>query len=161
MEDVAVFQSVDATRRRDLQQALTANMSDIFDFLLELLRMQVTFYNERKSTGAPEAVFNSRLAQSVIAVFQAHVEWVSINHIMAHDGQLLVLLCNLLSEENFRLPSADCLLQVTFVNFQTEVANDCEYFVSLDCESQGLSQRTSSVTHSFYPGSYRIDAQSS
>lgn len=114
---MAVFQSVESKRRRDLQQALTTNMADIFDFLLELLRMQVTFYNDRKSVGAPEAVFHCRLAQSVIAVFQVLVEWVPITHIMAREGQLLVLLCNLLSEENFRLSSVDCLLQVFVTNF--------------------------------------------
>ncbi len=112
VEDVAVFQSVEASRRRDLQQALTANTTEIFDFLSRLLRVQVTAYHDRKLSGAKEASFHCRLAQSAIAVFQAHVEWVSINHIMAHDGQLLVLLCTLLSEESFRLPAADCLLQV-------------------------------------------------
>lgn len=111
-EDVAVFQSVEAARRRDLQQALTANTTEIFDFLSRLLRIQVTAYHDRALSGAKEASFHCRLAQSAIAVFQAHVEWVPINHIMSHDGQLLVLLCNLLSEEHFRLPAADCLLQV-------------------------------------------------
>lgn len=111
---MAVFQSVDANRRRDLQQALTANMTEIFDFLTTLLRIQVTAYHERKSVGAAETIFHARLAQSVIAVFHAHADWVSINHIMAHDGQLLVLLCALLSEESFRLPAADCLLQVLY-----------------------------------------------
>lgn len=111
-EDVAVFQSVDTSRRRDLQQALTVNMTEIFEFLTTLLRIQVTAFHERQSTGATEAVVHARLAQSVIAVFNAHADWVSINHIMAHDGQLLVLLCALLSEESFRLPAADCLLQV-------------------------------------------------
>jgi exportin-5 len=111
-EDVAVFQSVDAVRRRDLQQGLTANMSDMFEFLSRLLRAQVTAYHDFKLSGAPAAQFHCRLALSVIAVYQAHVEWVSINHIMAHDGQLLVLLCTLLSEEKFRLSAAECLLQV-------------------------------------------------
>lgn len=110
---MAVFQSVDATRRRDLQQALTANLAEIFEFLTSLLRVQVIVYNELKTSGARESIFHARIAQSVIAVFQAYVEWVSINHIMANDGQLLVLLCALLSEESFRLPAADCLLQVT------------------------------------------------
>lgn len=111
-EDVAVFQSVDAVRRRDLQQGLTANMAEIFDFLSRLLRVQVTAYHERKLIGSPTAQFHCRLALSVIAVFQSHVEWVSINHIMAHEGQLLVLFCTLLSDENFRLPAAECLLQI-------------------------------------------------
>lgn len=109
---MAVFQSVDAVRRRDLQQGLTANMAEIFDFLSRLLRVQVTAYHERKLIGSPTAQFHCRLALSVIAVFQSHVEWVSINHIMAHEGQLLVLFCTLLSDENFRLPAAECLLQV-------------------------------------------------
>ena len=109
---MAVFQSVDAVRRRDLQQGMTANMTDMFEFLSRLLRAQVTTYHELKLSGSSTAQFHCRLALSVIAVYQAHVEWVSINHIMAHEGQLLVLLCTLLSEENFRLAAAECLLQV-------------------------------------------------
>lgn len=111
-EDVAVFQSVDSNRRKDLQQAITANMAEIFEFLTYLLKVQMTVYHERKLAGSSDAKFNCRLAQSVIAVFQAHVEWVSITHIMARDGQLLTYLCMLLLEENLRLPAAECLLQV-------------------------------------------------
>ena len=40
-EDVVVFQTVDATRRRDLYQSITANMETIFDFLAQLLEQQV------------------------------------------------------------------------------------------------------------------------
>ncbi|KAK4008070.1 hypothetical protein OUZ56_013226 [Daphnia magna] len=87
-------------------------MAEIFYFLSRLLRVQVTAYHERKLIGSPTAQFHCRLALSVIAVFQSHVEWVSINHIMAHEGQLLVLFCTLLSDENFRLPAAECLLQI-------------------------------------------------
>ena len=40
-EDVVIFQSVDAIRRRDLYQSITANMEIIFDFLSGLLEQQV------------------------------------------------------------------------------------------------------------------------
>lgn len=53
-EDVVVFQSVDATRRRDLYQSITANMETIFDFLAQLLEQQV------------RVAANSRLAKCVL-----------------------------------------------------------------------------------------------
>lgn len=112
IEDVAIFQSVDPARRRDLYQALTANMSEIFEFLSMLLVTQVNLYQKRQRANAKEAENSCRLAQSVLKVLQVLVDWVNINHVMAHNGQLLVQLCSLLSEENLRLEAADCLLQV-------------------------------------------------
>lgn len=116
-EDVAVFQSVESSRRKDLYQALTANMSDIFDFLSQLLQLKVqTFLKYQANAGDNKlALLNCRLAQSVLTCFQAHVDWVSINHIMAHDGKLLEQLCLLLSVDNLRLAAAECLLQVFYI----------------------------------------------
>ena len=115
-EDVAVFQSVDSSRRKDLYQALQSNMGDIFEFLSHLLEVEVKTYQLIMSSNNLEekklAAIHCRLAQSVLNCFQAHADWVSINHIMANEGQLLVQLCLLLSEENLRLAAAECLLQV-------------------------------------------------
>lgn len=134
-EDVAIFQSVDAVRRRDLYQGLTASMEDIFRLLSGLLSLEVGAYrkNLQLSGGDRKSVeLHCRLARSVLTVYHAFLDWVPINHskhgfmafsnmhhkcpsfclVMAHEGQLLVQLCMLLSEENLRLSAAECLLQV-------------------------------------------------
>lgn len=40
-EDVIVFQTLPAQRRRDIQQKLTQNMDSIFRFMMTILRMNV------------------------------------------------------------------------------------------------------------------------
>lgn len=113
-EDVAVFQSVDSSRRKDLYQALTANMGDIFDFLSQLLQIEVQTFQKYQSDAGDRklAMLHCRLAQSVLTCVQTHVDWVAISHIMAHDGKLLEQLCLLLSVDDLRLPAVECLLQV-------------------------------------------------
>ena len=64
---VVIFQSVDPSRRRDLHQSLTANMKFIFDLLSKLL--------EQVNLG------NVRLARLVLAVFEALVDFVLIDHV--------------------------------------------------------------------------------
>ena len=119
-EDVAVFQTVESpTRRRDLLQSLTANMGDLMDFLSQLLEAHTTEYRKCCSS-TPEdpsgTALHGRLVLSILTTLQVHVDWVSINHIMAHEGKLLEQFCTLLSEESLRLAAAECLLQVTRYN---------------------------------------------
>ena len=116
-EDVAIFQSIDSVRRKDLHQSLTNNMGEIFDFLSQLLQIQVRTFQQHDTQEGPDALLYCRLARSVIMCFQVNVEWAPITHIMAHDGQLLQQLCVLLSIEKLRLPAAECLLQVS-LNWQ-------------------------------------------
>lgn len=40
-EDVIIFQTLPAQRRRDIQQKLTQNMDSIFRFMMTILRMNV------------------------------------------------------------------------------------------------------------------------
>jgi hypothetical protein len=55
---------------------------------------------------------HSKVCQSVLATFNAFVEWVPMSHIMANDHYLVRCLCHLLSDEKMQLNAADCLLSI-------------------------------------------------
>jgi len=118
-EDVVTFQSIEsASRRKDLHQALTANVGEIFELLSKLLHVEVLTYQRHVAIPNPgpddhrQALVHCRLSQSILSTLNAHVDWVNINHIMAQEGRLLEQFCLLLTDEPLRLAAADCLLQV-------------------------------------------------
>ncbi|XP_021913044.1 exportin-5-like isoform X2 [Zootermopsis nevadensis] len=115
-EDVALLQTVESNqRRRDIYQALTTNMGEIFAFFLRLVSEHFHAVKKLREQGQ-EAELNVhvRVVQVVLLTLTGFIEWVSINHIMASDGQLLQMLCLLLGDENFQAAAAECLLQVTY-----------------------------------------------
>jgi exportin-5 len=114
VEDVALLQTIESNqRRKDIYQALTVNMSEIFEFFLRLIELHVgEFRNSTQMQNNQKALEHSRVVQVVLLTLSGFVEWVSINHIMSANGRLLHILCILLNDTEFQLPAAECLLQI-------------------------------------------------
>ncbi|XP_046395855.1 exportin-5 isoform X3 [Ischnura elegans] len=116
VEDVAVLQTLESNqRRKDICQALTGSMGEIFAFFISLIETRCERFWESLAAGearAQEAAAHARVVQVVLLTLTGFVEWVSINHIMAQDGKLLQILCALLDKENFQSDAAECLLQI-------------------------------------------------
>ena len=97
VEDVAVLQTLDqGQRRKEIYQALTSHMTEIFTFLLQILERHYKAYTDSHSQGS------QRVCQAVLDTFSAFVEWVAMTHIMANDKYLLRVLCHLLNDPNLR-----------------------------------------------------------
>ncbi|KXJ77769.1 exportin-5 [Aedes albopictus] len=114
VEDVALLQTIESNqRRKDIYQALTSNMAEIFDFFLRLIELHVGEFRNTTAIGDKhKALGHSRVVQVALLTLTGFVEWVSINHIMASNGRLLQILCILLIDEEFQQPAAECLLHV-------------------------------------------------
>ncbi|XP_011499457.1 PREDICTED: exportin-5 [Ceratosolen solmsi marchali] len=114
VEDVAILETLESNqRRKDIYQALTTNMTEIFAFFLRLMEQHFAEFQKKNALGRPtEAAPNSRVVQVVLLTLSGFVEWVSINHIMADKGRLLQILCLFLGDPTFGCPAAECLLQV-------------------------------------------------
>lgn len=114
VEDVAVLQTLESNqRRKDLYQALTTNMADLFTFFRSLIEKHYEQYRTNMDIGnLPLANSHARVVQVVLLTLSGFVEWVSMSHIMAEDGRLLQIFCLLLNDENFQDGSAECLLQI-------------------------------------------------
>lgn len=114
VEDVATLQTLEANqRRKDIYQALTSNMAEIFGFFLRLIEMHVQEFREKTAAGDfIQAASNGRVVQVVLLTLTGFVEWVSMNHIVGQNGRLLQILCILLGDESFQLSAAECLLQI-------------------------------------------------
>lgn len=113
-EDVAILQTLDNTqRRKDINQGLTGNMSEIFAFFMRLIELHVQGFREKTAAGDyPAAASHGQVVQVVLLTLTGYVEWVSTNHVVMNDGRLLQILCILLEDDVFRLPAAECLLQI-------------------------------------------------
>lgn len=88
-------------------------MAIIFEFFLRLIELHVNqfrMYSEARDVA--KANSHGRVVQIVLLTLTGFVEWVSMSHIMAHDGRLLQILCLLLNDSVFQCPAAECLLQV-------------------------------------------------
>ncbi|XP_057339906.1 exportin-5 [Microplitis mediator] len=114
VEDVALLQTLESNqRRKDIYQALTTNMAEIFAFFLRLMEQHYSEFQKKSDVGnVTEAAAHSKVVQVVLLTLTGFVEWVSINHIMADDGRLLQILCLLLGHRTFQYAAAECLLQV-------------------------------------------------
>ncbi|XP_014204789.1 exportin-5 [Copidosoma floridanum] len=114
VEDVAVLETLESNqRRKDIYQALTTNMAQIFEFFLKLMETHFSEFQKQTSLGrTAEAAAHSRVVQVVLLTLSGFVEWVSISHIMADKGRLLQIFCVLLGNPTFRCQAAECLNQV-------------------------------------------------
>ncbi|XP_063635892.1 exportin-5 [Cydia splendana] len=114
VEDVATLQTLEQhQRRKDIYQALTSNMAEIFAFFMRLIELHVQEFREHTAKGdSNAAASNGRVVQVVLLTLTGFVEWVSTNHVVMNNGRLLQILCVLLQDEAFQLPAAECLLQV-------------------------------------------------
>lgn len=107
VEDVALLQTIESNqRRKDIYQALTVNMTEIFDFFLNLIERNVREFASTQSAG------NTRIVQVVLGTLAGFVEWVNISNITASNGRLLQIICYLLEFPDFQLASAECLSQI-------------------------------------------------
>lgn len=109
-----LFQTLEShQRRRDIYQALTANMGEIFAFFRHLILEHfhaIKRLNEESQES--ELKIHARVVQVVLLTLTGFIEWVSISHIMANDGRLVQILCLLLEDERFQAGAVECLLQV-------------------------------------------------
>ncbi len=107
VEDVVLLQTLEQQqRRKEIYAALTANMEQIFAFLLGLLEKHYKAYVESRSEQ------HCKVCQAVLNTFTAFIEWVPISHVMANDKYLLRCLCHLLSDDRLQMNAAECLLAV-------------------------------------------------
>lgn len=110
VEDVALLQTIESNqRRKDIYQALTVNMTEIFNFFLRLIELHVGVF---RTSPPHKSRAHSRVVQVGLLTLTGFVEWVSIVHIMAGDGRLLQILCILLNDVEFQTPAAECLSQI-------------------------------------------------
>ncbi|XP_049888101.1 exportin-5 [Pectinophora gossypiella] len=114
VEDVATLQTLEQhQRRKDIYQALTSNMAEIFAFFMRLIELHVQQFREHTAAGDyTAAASNGRVVQVVLVTLTGFVEWVSTSHVVTHNGRLLHILCLLLQDHSFHLPAAECLLQI-------------------------------------------------
>ncbi|GBP07029.1 Exportin-5 [Eumeta japonica] len=113
-EDVATLQTLEQhQRRKDICQALTSNMAEIFAFFMRLIELHVQEFREKTAAGDfNAAASNGRVVQVVLLTLTGFVEWVSVSHIVTNNGRLLQILCILLQDDAFQLAAAECLLQL-------------------------------------------------
>lgn len=111
VEDVALLQTIESNqRRKDIYQALTVNMTEIFAFFLRLIELHVGGFRNTTAIGDQQkAMAHSRVVQVALLTLTGFVEWVSIVHIMSGEGRLLHILCILLNDVAFQKPAAECL----------------------------------------------------
>lgn len=118
VEDVALLQTIESNqRRKDIYQALTVNMTEIFSFFLRLIELHVNAFRQQ---GAQQRAAHSRVVQVALLTLTGFVEWVSIVHIMAGNGRLLQILCVLLNDVEFQTAAAECLSQICNRKGQTK-----------------------------------------
>ena len=107
VEDVAVLQTLEQNqRRKEIYQALNAQMTTVFAFLQALLERHYQGYQEK------DRERHAKVCAAVLETYNSFVEWVPMNHIMANDHYLLKCLCHLLSDERLQLHAAECLLSI-------------------------------------------------
>ena len=111
VEDVAVLQTLEQhQRRKEIYQALTADMEVIFKFLLTLLERHYQAYQSSPTTDVKTK--HSKVCQAILATLTAFVEWAPMQHIMANDCYLVKCLCHLLRDDQLQLFAAECLLGI-------------------------------------------------
>ncbi|XP_070577656.1 exportin-5-like isoform X2 [Ptychodera flava] len=115
-EDVVAFQTLQSQRRRDVLQALTMNMTEIFLFFLELLQVHTTQYhqmlNGTDDADRKKALAHCKVAQAVLLAFTGYIEWVGVQHITAQDNVLLKTLCFLLTDRELKVGAAEVLQMI-------------------------------------------------
>ncbi|XP_069685325.1 exportin-5 isoform X2 [Periplaneta americana] len=138
-------------RRRDIYQALTLNMGEIFAFFLHLIMEHFQSVKSLREQSQDTNV-HVRVVQVVLLTLTGFIEWVSISHIMANEGRLLQILCLLLDDESFQAPAAECLLQIVnrkghveermplLVLFSSDVMN-CIFKAADAASSKSLDER--------------------
>lgn len=103
IEDIVVLQTLEyAQRRRDLYQHLTLQLEEVFTFLLNLM-------GQHYSLNVPESV---RVINLALKLLSEIIEFAFVNRLAAEETRLLPVLCNLLSNENFQIETAETLNRI-------------------------------------------------
>lgn len=116
-EDVIDLQTVQGQRRRDLYQALVANLPAICGFLVRTLDTHYTRYrdlrdNQKAEENNQELALHRQLTETTLLTMAGFVEWIPLPEVMGSDGLLPRIFCFLLSDVNLRVQASECLLQV-------------------------------------------------
>ncbi|KAI0243017.1 Exportin-5 [Lamellibrachia satsuma] len=111
-EDVVMFQNFPQQRRREIQQALTNNMAELYSYFMTTLQTSYNVYKQLPSN-VEIATANCRVAQAVLCTLSAYVDWISMTYIADNSGLLLQMLCTMLHDDYLQLPAAECLLIIT------------------------------------------------
>ncbi|CAG0917181.1 unnamed protein product [Notodromas monacha] len=112
-EDTAVLQTIEnSVRRREIQQALSVQIREIFDFFMRSLErfckpMKLMSEMDRKTIAGLPVV---KVAQTVLSTISAYIEWVPVAQIIHEDGRLLQMISSLLDDSDLRYGAAECLL---------------------------------------------------
>lgn len=112
-EDVIVFMTVPQQRRREILNGLMEYMPDLFDYFMETLQANYNIHKEMSSM-ADEALKKQgqvacRLVITVLRTLEAFVDWVNVSFITERNGYLLVVLCEMLSDDSLQVHAADCM----------------------------------------------------
>ncbi|XP_067013098.1 exportin-5 [Anabrus simplex] len=123
VEDVVLLKTLESNqRRKDIYQALMSNMANIFIFFLKITEDHCSSYQMKIDSGhVAEATPHLRVVHVALKTLTGFVEWVTMTHIMVADGRLLQILCLLLTRKEFRIPAAECLVQI--VNRRGRIAD--------------------------------------
>lgn len=111
-EDILTLHTTPFQRRRDILQALTAVMPQLFPCFVRTLSCGFDSLLQKDYQSAVYA----RLMLSVLELLTVLADWVHINIIMSQNGLLLQLLCRVVGEVNdlaIQLSAIDCLLVIT------------------------------------------------
>lgn len=116
-EDVVDLQTVQGQRRRDLYQALVANLSAICGFLVRTLDTHYTRYrdlrdHQKADENNQELSLHRQLTETTLLTMAGFVEWIPLGEVTGSGGLLPRIFCFLLSDRNLRIQAAECLLQV-------------------------------------------------
>lgn len=116
-EDVVDLQTVQGQRRRDLYQALVANLSAICGFLVRTLDTHYTRYRDlrdlqKADENNQELSLHRQLTETTLLTMAGFVEWIPLGEVTGSGGLLPRIFCFLLSDRNLRIQAAECLLQV-------------------------------------------------
>ncbi|KAK7075731.1 Exportin-5 [Halocaridina rubra] len=113
-EDVVTLQNLECNhRRRDLYQALAADMDAIFSLLLSYMDNNKNHYAQMMKEGKEHiAQQHCRAVQVSLMTLAGYVGWVAAHHVFDNDGLLLNYLCVFLSHDYCNLEAAECLLQI-------------------------------------------------
>ncbi|XP_021379972.1 exportin-5-like [Mizuhopecten yessoensis] len=109
-EDVVVFQTIPAGRRRSVMQGLTANMGDLFQLFITLLQQHTVEMKEDTSEARLVSQWHCRVSQALLTTLAGYLDWINMDHIFSQNALLLQILCLLLSNSNLQLYAAECLL---------------------------------------------------
>ncbi|XP_033734576.1 exportin-5-like [Pecten maximus] len=109
-EDVVVFQTIPAARRRSVMQGLTANMGDLFQLFITLLQQHTAEVKEDTPDAQLVSQSNCRVSQALLTTLAGYLDWINMDHIFSQNALLLQILCLLLSNSNLQLYAAECLL---------------------------------------------------